>query len=201
MDVDDVIAHAVYDPVARRERYLKNRQLKNRQRATPAPKIGQGSRVVDANIPKASADHGIKANLDAAARQAASNARQVTALRGRLDDLKAHLAELLAKKKAEATKGKSSSDSSKKSTDKTAANTGPTKPKTAKQKQAAKEALKKAQTERAKQAKLEPNKPTGGPSGTLDEQITQARAVITDVETKLRAAIDSARTQTASKRP
>lgn len=196
MEVDDVIAHAVYDPVARRQRYLKTRQLKGRHPAPPpAPKVGLGSRTVDSNAPL-STTHVSTART----RQQLSNARQeaqVAQIRGRLSALKAHLNELLAKKKAAATSS-SSSDSSKKSEDSKDTKNTPSKPKTAKQKAAAKEALKKAQKERAKEAKQEPNKKTGGTSLSLDEQITKTRAVITDVETKLRAAIDSARTQTAS---
>ena len=194
MDVEDVIAHAVYDPVARRQRYLKNRQLKGRH-PSAFPKMGVGSRVIDSNAP-GSGVH-VPTVGTAAARQAASNARQVAAIRGRLSDLKAHLNELLAKKKQAATSS-SSSDSSKKSADSKDTKKGPDKPQTAKQKAAAKEALKKAQKERAKNQKKEPDKKTGGTSLTLDEQITKTRAVITDVETKLRAAIDGARTQTAS---
>lgn len=191
LEIDDVIAHAVYDPVARRQRYLKSRQLKGRQKGAvqPTPKVGVGSRVVGDN--PASSLH---VNLTQAA-QAASTARQVSAIQGRLNDLKAHLNELLAKKKQEATSSSSSDSSKSESKD---SKTSPSKPKTAKQKAAAKEALKKAQKERAKDQKAEPNKPEGGTSLSLDEQITKTRAVITDVETKLRAAIESARTQTAS---
>ena len=200
LDVDDIIAHAVYDPVARRQRYLKTRQLKGRQKGTapqPAPKAGVGSRVVETGRSDSSLHPSGQVNRTKAA-QAASNARQVAAIQGRLGKLKAHLNELLAKKKTE-SKSSSSSDSSKSETkDSTKASS---EPKTAKQKAAAKEALKKAQKERAKDQKAEPNKPDtqeGGTSLSLDEQITKTRAVITDVETKLRAAINSARTQTAS---
>jgi len=192
MEVDDVIAHALYDPAARRQRYLKTRQLKGRRGGGNQPPSNGGRQ---GNGPPAPSGHVNRT----AVTQAASNARQVAAIRGRLSDLKAHLNELLAKKKQEATKGKSSSDSSKKSGDSKDTKKGPDKPQTAKQKAAAKEALKKAQKERAKDQKKEPDKkPTGGTSLSLDEQITKTRAVITDVETKLRAAIDGARTQTAS---
>jgi hypothetical protein len=192
VEVDDVIAHAVYDPVARRQRYLKSRRLKGRNPpAAPPPKVGLGSRVVEVGNAASAFHPGAHVNKTAVA-QAASNARQVAAIRGRLNDLKSHLKELLAKKKQEATSS-SSSDSSKKDT-----KSSKSEPKTAKQKAAAKEALKKAQQERAKDQKTKPDKQEGGTSLSLDEQITKTRAVITDVETKLRAAIDSARTQTAS---
>lgn len=196
MEVDDVIAHAVYDPVARRQRYLKGRQLKGRRPGlvTPTPKVGVGSRVVDSGGARSSIHR--SAPGSAAAKQAASNARQVAAIQGRLSDLRAHLSELLAKKKAEATSS-SSSDSSKSDTKDTKKSSTP-QHKTAKQKAAAKESLKKAQKERAKDQKTEPDKQEGGTSLSLDEQITKTRSVITDVQTKLRAAIDSARTQTAS---
>ena len=196
LEVDDVIAHAVYDPVARRARYLASRKLKGRQpstTATPPPKAGQGSRIVDSAVPGSNRHVSAQA-WETAQQQAESNARQVAAIKGRLNDLKAHLQELLAKKKAEAT----SSSSSKSSTSTTKDSKSSNQPKTAKQKAAAKEALKKAQKERAKQQKSTPDKQEGGTSLTLDEQITHTRAVITDVETKLRAALDGARTQTAS---
>lgn len=195
-DVDDVIAHAVYDPVARRQRYLQSRQLKGRQKAVqPSPKAGVGSRVVGDNPNSTShpSAGGVHVNRTKAM-QAASSARQVAAIRGRLDALKSHLDELLAKKKQEATSS-SSSDSSKSDTKDTKSSS---EPKTAKQKAAAKEALKKAQKERAKDQKAEPDKQEGGTSLSLDEQITRTRSVITDVQTKLRAAIESARTETAS---
>lgn len=183
MEVDDVIAHAVYDPVARRQRYLKSRQLKGRQ-----PGIGKtltahvGGRPRPGS-PSAGNHVNDKSHVNrTAVMQAASNARQVAAIRGRLSDLKAHLSELLAQKKAEATSSKKT-PAKKTST--------PAKPKTAKQKAAAKKALKKAQAARAKTQKATT-------SLSLDEQITKTRAVITDVETKLRAVVDSARTQTAS---
>lgn len=193
LSIDDVIAHAVYDPVARRERYLRDRQLKGHKKGqTPVPKAGVGSRVVGDN-PNSASHPSVHVNRSQI-QQAASNARQVAAIKGRLADLKAHLNELLAKKKAESTSS-SSSDSSK-SDSKDSKSTS--EPKTAKQKAAAKEALKKAQKERAKDQKAEPDKQEGGVSLSLDEQITKTRSVISDVETKLRAAIDSARTQTAS---
>lgn len=197
MEVDDVIAHALYDPAARRQRYLKSRQLKGRgtRNINEFPKMGVGSRVVDSSAP-GSGVH-VQTDATAAARQAASNARQVAQIKGRLSSLKAHLSELLAKKKQAATSS-SSSDSSKKSADSKDTKKGPDKPQTAKQKAAAKEALKKAQKERAKDQKAEPDKQTGGTSLSLDDQITKTRSVITDVETKLRAAVDSARTQTAT---
>lgn len=204
MEVEDVIAHAVYDPVGRHLRYLKSRQLKGRQpgrNINAVPKIGLGSRVIDANRPM-SGKH-VPTHATTAAVQAASNARQIAEIRGRLSSLKAHLAELLAKQKQAATKAKKSSSSNSSKTSSTKPQTAAqkaaaNKPKTAKQKAAAKQALKKAQATRAQNQKNAPNKPTGEASLSLSEQITKTRAVITDVETKLRAAIDRARTQTAS---
>lgn len=192
--VEDVIQHAAYDPVARRQRYLKNRQLKGRQPGqAPPSKAGVGSRVVDVNSLNSASHPSVSINRTQAA-AAASNARQVSAIKGRLNDLKAHLNELLAKKKQESTSSSSSDSSKTSSKDSKTSN----QPKTAKQKAAAKEALKKAQKERAKDQKAEPDKPEGGTSLSLDEQITKTRTVISDVEMKLRAAINSARTQTAS---
>lgn len=195
LEVDDIIAHALYDPVARRQRYLKNRQLKGRKQGAtppPTPKVGLGSRVVESGNTGSALHPGVHVNRTAVM-QAASNARQVAAIRGRLNDLKSHLSELLAKKKQEAT---GSSDSKKSTT--TDSTSSKSQPKTAKQKAAAKEALKKAQKVRAEKQKAEPDKQQGGTSLSLDDQITKTRSVITDVETKLRDAIDSARTQTAS---
>lgn len=198
MEVEDVIAHAVYDPQARRERYLKTRKLKGRQRANAqgSGHFGLGSRVVDANIPVASSGHGTKANLSAKARQQASDARQIAQITGRLNALKAHLQVLLAQKKKESTSSKTdkkSSTSSSSST--TSGGTKASQPKTAKQKQAAKESLKKAQEARAKQQKATPDKkPAPAPSLSLDEQIKRTRATIADVETKLRTAIEQSRT-------
>lgn len=194
MEVDDVIAHAIYDPVARRQRYLRKRQLKGRQpgqQGAPFPKAGQGSRVVDANMP-GSTRH---VNLtELAAKHSAE--RQIAAIRGRLSALKAHLAELLAKKKQASTSSKPATKSTASSSATKPAT--PAQPKTAKQKAAAKASLKKAQLARASQQKAVPNQVTPATTLTLDEQITRTRAVIADVETKLRTAIEQLRTQTAS---
>lgn len=195
--VDDVIQHAAYDPVARRERYLKTRQLKGRNgsvQAIPAPKAGVGSRVVEGG----NASSNVHANRTQAI-QAASAARQVAQIEGRLGTLKKHLNELLAKQKAEAG---SSSDS--KSSDSTSSKSGggtkgDSKPKTAAQKAAAKDALAKAQKERAKDQKATPDKKDETKTApSLQEQIDKTRAVISDVESKLKAAKDLARNQTAS---
>lgn len=200
MDVEDVIAHAVYDPNARRERYLKTRKLKGRRKVVPpvrAP-IGVGSRVVDINAPQSGKFRASNAkNLSILAAQQ-SSARQIAQITGRLNTLKAHLQELLAKKKQESTSSKTDkkSSTSSSSSTKSGGNTN-TQPKTAKQKQAAKESLKKAQEARAKDQKATPDKKKA-PSLTLDEQITRTRAVISDVEAKLRTAKEQSRTQTAS---
>lgn len=192
--VDDVIQHAVYDPVARRERYLRNRQLKGRHPAqTPPPKAGLGSRFVDSAMP-VSTRHS-QTSL-AAQRQAASESRQVAQIKERLSGLKEKLQTLLAQQKKESSSSsdsKSSDSSSSKSEDKS---TGPDKPKTAAQKAAAKKALKKAQQERANQQKTEPDKKDVKTPPTTEEQISHLRSVISDTEERLRAAI--ARTQTAS---
>lgn len=194
--VDDVLAHAGYDPVARRERYLRERQLKGRHRlvANP-PKAGQGSRVVDANAP-GSTVHTRAPNLVSAANQAASNARQVAALKSRLASLHAALEKLLAEAKA-----KSSSSSS--TTKSKALSVTPVqkRPKTAAQKAAAKKALDKARQVEKSKAAATPNKPattTTATTRTPEQQIAHIRAVISDVEAKLRAALEKARTQTAS---
>lgn len=196
LNVDDVIAHAVYDPVARRERYLKSRQLKGRKPGQlPQPKAGLGSRIIDANAPQSTRHdaRGLSANRTKAV-QAASTVRQIAEIKGRLNKLYSHLKELLAKKEAEST-GQSKKTSSKTSTATKDTSKSPnSQPKTAKQKAAAKESLKKAQEQRAKDQKATPDKVPL----TLDEQITRTRAVITDTETKLRAVMTSAQTQTAS---
>jgi len=194
MSVDDVIAHAVYDPVARRERYLRERQLKGRPKPRAPIKIGPGARIIDANTPIGSARHYSAAS--AAARQAASDARQVAAITKRLDGLKAHLRELLAKKKAESAK-KSTSSSTTKKTDTTKTSTTQDKPKTAAQKQAAKESLAKARKAREAKKAASPTTTTA-PSLTLDEQISKTRAVINTVEAQLRAVKEKSSTQTAS---
>jgi hypothetical protein len=195
LSVDDVIAHAVYDPVARRQRYLKTRQLKGRK--SGGVKIGIGSRIIDANTPIGSSKHYSGHVNVTQARQAASAAKQIADIKGRLDQLRSHLKDLLAKKAAQnQTQTKSKTSSSSKTEPSTKSNSSAAdKPKTAKQKQAAKESLKKAQEVRAQQQKQEPN---AKPDLTLDEQITRTRAVIADVQTKLRTAIERARTQTAS---
>lgn len=200
MDVDDVLAHAgivqhAYDPVARRQRYLKTRRLKGRQpgqHPQPAPKMGVGSRVVEGGNPRSSFH---AAPNKTAARQAASVARQVAAIQGRLDSLKSHLNELLAKKKAEASSSSSSNSKEKSSTDtSTAKNAGPAPPKTAAQKAAAKKALAKAQDARAKEQKATPDAKEPKTSLSLDEQISKTREVISDVEAKLKSVKEQART-------
>lgn len=194
--VEDVIAHAAYDPVARRQRYLKNRQLKGRNKSaqsTPAPRPGIGSRVVESG----NSASNLHANRTAIT-QAASSARQVAQIQGRLNVLKKHLSDLLAKKKASSSSDSTSSDS--KSSKSEGATKADSKPKTAAQKAAAKKALKKAQETRAKEQKTTPDKTDTKTKtdATLDEQIAKTRSVISDVETKLRAAMDRARNQTAS---
>lgn len=191
LDVDEVIAHAVYDPVARRERYLKERRLKGRPTGV---KIGQGSRIVDANTPIGSSRHYPSVNVTQI-RQEASAARQIAGIKTRLASLKAHLKELLAKKAATEKSSTSSSSESKSSTQSKTTNTTQTKPKTAKQKQAAKESIKKAQQASAQKQKATPN---AKPDLTLDEQIKRTRAVIADVTTKLKTVEARVKNQTAS---
>lgn len=193
--VDDVIHSAVYDPAKRHQQYLRTRQLKGRRNGVGPPKAGLGSRIVDANAP-GSTVHVSKARMDAAARQAASNARQIAQIKGRLNTLRAHLKELLAKQKASSSSSSKSSTSSSSKTDE--GTKGTSKPKTAAQKAAAKKSLAKAQQARAQQQKAEPDQKETKTPVSLTEQIATTRAVISQVETKLRTAIEQARTQTAS---
>lgn len=190
--VDDVIAHAVYDPVARRQRYLKNRQLKGRQPGIVPIKVGQGSRVVDLQAPNTGL-HASRAKKIAADNAAASQARQVAAIKAKLADLKAQLNKLLVQAKADQKSSASKSSTTKKST-------APSKPKTAAQKAAAKKSLAKAQKASAAAKKAAPNQPAKPTptARTPQEQISHLRTVISDTEAKLRAAIESTRQKTAS---
>lgn len=192
--VDDVLRHAgVYDPAARHLRYIQNRQLKGRRpAATPMSRVGQGSRVVD------SEDHNSGAHVSLTKQQqAASEARQVAAIKSRLDGLREQLNKLLAEQKADnkSSDSKKSSDSS--TSDKKDSST-PDKPKTAAQKAAAKKALKKAQEERAKDQKAAPDQKDKPEARSTQEKIDHLRSVISDTEEKLRAAIERARNKTAS---
>lgn len=187
----DIVVHSAfnkshYDPNQRHLRYLRNRQLKGRAGGGNAAG-GGGS---GGGTSTSSGVHVNRTQLT----QEASSARQVAQIKGRLNGLKAHLKELLAKQKASSSSDSKSSDtkSSKSGATKSPADN---KPKTAKQKAAAKEALAKAQKERAKTQKAKPDKK---PDLSLSEQIDKTRAVIKDVESKLATVIEQARTQTAS---
>lgn len=180
--VDEVLAHAgVYDPAARRERYLRNRELKGRAPGQTddagGDPAGNGNSSGPSSVPVTQVN------------AAASATRQVAALKARLASLQAALQKLLAD-----AESSSSSETSSSSTKKGGSETkdGPEKPKTAKQKAAAKEALKEAQKERAKEADKKPDEPT------KEEKIAKLRATISDVQSKLRAALERARNQTAS---
>lgn len=187
--VDDVLAHAgIYDPAARRERYLRNRQLKGRK---------PGATIDKKDDPRFNNESGIKEDtsngpkLIGKNKQAASTARQAAALKSRLASLRAELKKLLADAGSSSSSSSTSSSSSKSGgSSKTSS-----KPKTAKQKQAARESLKEAQKERAKEADKKPEKKD---EPTKEERIAHLRSVIKDVESKLRAVLDKARTQTAS---
>jgi hypothetical protein len=189
-NAEEFIAHAVYDPKARRERYLRSRHLKGRQRAFPLgpPKAGPGSRIVDTNA-RGSTRHVSKAAMDAAAAQAASTARQVAAIEGRLSHLKELRTQLIAKIKAEHARAASTSPAKK--TTPTKKSTKPAPPKTAKQKQAAKQSLAKARAAKKAAAPATPAKPTL----TLQQQLDHVNNVIDQVETTLKQV--KARTQTA----
>lgn len=189
-NVDDVLVHAgVYDPNARRERYLRDRELKGR-RPGQQPINGQ-SRNGSSSSVSAVLTRG--PNLQTQANQAASATRQAAALRGRLTTLRAALTKLLAEAKS-GSSSTSSSSSSKKGGGSEKSD-GPKKPQTAKQKAAAEKALKEAQKERAKDQKAEPDKKE---APSKEEQIAHLRSVIKDVEGKLRAVLERARPQTAS---
>jgi hypothetical protein len=175
-NVDYMISHAIYDPAARRERYLKTRQLKGRQKAGEADPNARPDRRT---VRVASSRH-------AQANRAASQARQVAAFRERLTNLRAQLEKLLA---SAGTTSKTSSSSSK-----SGSSSAKGKPMTAKEKADARKASEKYRKEH-------PTKKTDTPDKTAptkEEQIKHLRAVIADVESKLRAAIVRAQTQTAS---
>ena len=193
MSVDDVIHSAFnkvhYDPAQRHERYLRQRQLKGRQGGSVDPGAGGGGNF---NPPG-----GLPHVNRTQAQQAASSARQIAQIKGRLSNLKAHLKELLAKQKAEQAKSSSSSKSSTSTASKSGATKGPTPPQTAKQKQAAQQNVKKAQQASAAKQKATPDqKPKELP---LEDQIVRTRAIISVVESKLKTAIEQSSTsQTAS---
>mgnify|MGYP001588856397 CR=1 FL=1 len=188
--VDDILAHAgVYDPTARRQRYLRDRELKGRGPGQPPPG-GQSSNGSSSG--GGSSGSGSVLSLHTKANQAVSATRQAAALRARLTTLRSALEKLLAEAKSGSSSTSSSSSKKGGSEDKSK---GPDKPQTAKQKAAAENALKKAQEERAKQQKAEPDKKE---APSKEEQIAHLRSVIKDVESKLRAVLDRARPQTAS---
>lgn len=169
------IEHAIYDKQKRHERYMRTRQLKGRQHSQ-----GQDSGS------KQSKDTGPAPATKTIANQQASVARQVAALRGRLEDLRAKLQSLLA----EASSSSSSSSSS--STSGGSSSKG--KPMTAQEKADARKASQKYRDTHPNKDKKSTSKSTP----TKEEQIAHIRAVIADVESKLRAALEKARTQTAS---
>lgn len=190
-NVDEILVHAgIYDPTARRQRYLRDRQLKGRQ---------PGSTMNKSDDPRFNNESGIKEDtsngpsLHTKANQAASNARQVAALKGRLASLKAALQKLLADAKSSSSSDSASSSSSKKGGGSSSKN----EPKTSKQKAAAKKALVEARKERAKDAPAK-KEPEEKDTSTKEEKIAHLRSVISDVESKLRAALERARPQTAS---
>ncbi len=195
--VDQVLMHGgVYDPVARRQRYLRDRQLKGKTAAvqpTPGPKLGQGSRRAEVGL-AGSGTHAMTART-ARERQLASNARQVAQIKDRLDGLHEQLRKLLAEQKASSSSASTKSSASTSSNQNSTPTPGPSKPKTAAQKAAAKKALKKAQDARAKEQKQQPDQKQ---PMTTSEKIDHLRTVISDTEDQLRAALERARTQTAS---
>lgn len=187
-NADEFIAHAVYDPKARRERYLRSRQLKGRQFQLGPPKAGPGSRIVDTNAP-GSTRHVSKAAMDAAAAQALSTARQVSAIEGRLSHLKELRTQLIGKIRAEHQRAAPTTKKAASTT--TAKKTTQSKPKTEAQKQAAKQSLAKARDAKKAAAPTPPAKPTL----TLQQQLDHVNNVIDQVESTLKQV--KARTQTA----
>lgn len=178
--VDDVIAHAVYDPVARRQRYLETRQLKGRDKGQQ-DSGGGGDNVRPINSAP---------SLHAKANAAASNARQAAALKARLETLRSALKKLLAEVESDS----SSKDSSSSSKSKGGSNKGD-KPMTAKEKADARKASEKYRKEhpqKTDKSKDKPDKPT------KEEQIAHIRSVIKDVKAKLQSVLEQARTETAS---
>jgi len=183
--IEEVLEHAgVYDPVARRQRYLRDRQLKGRRPGAQLTTNGNQSN---------GSSIGTVAISRTRANQAVSTERQAAELRARLSKLRAALQKLLAEAKSSSSSSSKSSSSSTKSGGSSTKN----QPQTAKEKAAAKKNLEKARKERTKEAAKTPDaKKKTEP--TKEEQIAHLRSVIRDVEAKLRAVLDNARTQTAS---
>lgn len=178
--VDEVLAHAgVYDPAARRERYLQDRLLKGRA----------GGQQPDSGGNQSGGTGGGSAPvLRTKAQQAASATRQVAALQARLSSLKGALQKLLA----EAVSSSSSATPSSSSTKKGGA-TEKGEPSTAAEKADARKASEKYRDKNPEKTKDDANKA----EPTKEEKIAHLRSVIKGVESQLRAALERARNQTA----
>jgi len=177
LSAEKFIEHAVYDAKKRHERYMKTRRLKGRQH-------GQNQ---DTGPGRPGEKAGPAPVNKTVANQQASNARQIADLKARLSELRAKLQSLLA----EVTSSSSSSSSSSKSGE---GSSSKGKPMTAQEKADARKASQKYRDTHPSKDKKSSSKSTP----TKEEQIAHIRAIIADVESKLRAALEKARTQTAS---
>jgi len=172
MPRNDLMIHmnAPYDPAKRHKYYEEHKHLKGRRpgkSVAPTSSRSQGGKVIPLR--------NRQPTLHSQANQAAVQAR-VDSIKNKLNQLKAHLHELLAQAhKSSTTK---SSTTTKKSTQK--------KPQTAAQKAAQKKAAKKSAEKRHEKAQA-------NTTPTVTEQIAQVREQIQQVETNLRAAVAEAR--------
>lgn len=162
------MARAPYDPVARRERYLRTRQLKGRQ---------SGSTSDSSNQLNSARQRGSSGERSA---QQTAQAR-LEALQGRLDRLR----DLLAQRVAAAQKRSGIEPASEKRKTSTSKDTGGSKkgePRTAEEKRKDRE----RSAEYRKQHKNDQPTP-------VQKQIEQAQAEIRDIRKKLKDAVESAR--------
>jgi uncharacterized protein YceH (UPF0502 family) len=160
-----------YDPAARRERYLRNRQLKGRR-------SGRQDEPVGSRGPSSTTSTADRHRREAEARLAALKQR-LTELRTKLED---KLAEAKARSGVETKKDNTPSTSSKASS-KTGG--GSSKPTTAKEKREASERWEKHKKENPD--KSTPKEPS------VQAEIEQIRQQIEDIRAKLKAAVEKAR--------
>lgn len=169
MDFDQfMLQHAAtpYDAAARRERYLRTRQLKGRQKTASVTTIGR-ARKVAASPPKMKSGGGQQA--------------EIQALEARLDELKDRLSDLVeAAKKRSGIETKAEKKSAKKEASKP---DKPEKPMTA--------AQKKAQAERAKERRQDEKKGQSEKEAPSDT-IAQLREQIADYREKIAKALADA---------
>ena len=176
--------HAVpgeYDPQKRREYYLRTRELKGRQAASPD---SGGSRRPLAKFSTPVHNKGVVTVNDAHARQQVISAK-VAKLRDRLGKLQARLEEI-RKKAQEKDKAKASGDKKKSSS-------GDSKPLTEAEKQ------KKAKAERERYKKEDKKNPSDSSVSDMTEE--EVLAEIRKVKVRLKAIIADARSGAKSDTP